>query len=261
MNLDYGKIKRALETNKELVLFLDYDGTLADFSKHPDIVEPNPEVVELVSALIDCENITPTIISGRRLEHIQKLVPLKNIILAGTYGLEIQLQGEKIFKPIDYSKVRPELEALKPEWKSLISDKSSFFLEDKGWTLALHARYAEEKIAEDVLTSAEKVARKKLDPVVFQIKGGHKFLEASPQEANKGQSVKYLMNIIPTQGKTLIYMGDDDKDEQAFDVVQEHGGFAIRVCSNVINNPIEDWRLEEPEAARRWLWDIVDEIC
>jgi trehalose-6-phosphatase len=65
------------------------------------------------------------------------------------------------------------------------------------------------------------------------------------------------MNIMPIENKTLIYMGDDDKDEEAFEVIQSHGGFAIRVCSNVINKPIEDWRLENPKAARNWLWGIV----
>jgi len=56
---------------------------------------------------------------------------------------------------------------------------------------------------------------------------------------------------------TLIYMGDDDKDEQAFEVVQSYGGVAIRVCSNVINSPIEDWRLDDPKAAREWLWNLT----
>jgi len=261
MGLDYKKIEEALESNDQVVLFLDYDGTLADFTKHPDIIEPNSEVIELVEALIKCENITPAIISGRRLAHIQKLIPLENILLAGTYGLEIQLPGDKIFHPIDYSKIRPDLEKFKPQWQSLIDGKSSFFLEDKGWTLALHARYAEEKMADEILSAAKQLARKMVNPDMFQVKAGHKFLEVSPKQANKGHCVKYLMNIIPTQGKTLIYMGDDDKDEQAFEVVQSKGGFAIRVCSNVINNPIEDWRLENPKAARGWLWEIVDEIC
>jgi trehalose 6-phosphate phosphatase len=261
MTLDNKKIEEALESNDQVVLFLDYDGTLADFTKHPDIIEPNSEVIELVEALIKCGNITTAIISGRRLTHIQKLLPLENILLAGTYGLEIQLPGDKIFHPIDYSKIRPDLEKLKPQWQSLIDGKSSFFLEDKGWTLAIHARYAEEKIAGDVLSAAEQLARKIVAPALFQVKAGHKFLEVSPKKANKGNCAKYLISMIPIEGKTMIYMGDDDKDEEAFAVVQSQGGFAIRVCSNVINNPIEDWRLEDPKAARRLLWEIVDEIC
>jgi len=261
MAFDYGKIEQALKNNDHVVLFLDYDGTLADFSEHPDIIEPNSEVVDLVERLIGCNNITPTIISGRRLEHIQKLIPFNNIILAGTYGLEIQLPGDKIYYPLDFKKIRPKLEKLQPIWQSLIHGKPDFFLEDKGWTLAIHARYAEDQLAEPVLREAELTARKTLDRALFQVKPGHKFLEVSPKQANKGQCVRYLMNIIQVVGKILIYIGDDDKDEVAFEVVQSSGGFAIRVCSNVINNPIEDWRLENPKAARRWLGNLVDILC
>ena len=261
MTFTNANLHRALENHDQLVLFLDYDGTLADFSEHPDIVEPNSEVVELIKAIVNCENITPTIISGRRLSHLQKLVPLDNIILAGTYGLEIQLPDNKIFHPLQYKVIRSQLENLKPGWQALIDKKTSFFLEDKGWTLAIHARFAEDQIADEILLTAEKIARKNLDLTKFKVKAGHKFLEASPHQANKMRCVKYLMNLIPIEGKVLIYMGDDDKDEEAFQVVQSHGGFAVRVCSNVINNPIEDWRLENPKAARRWLWGLHNQHC
>ena len=261
MSFHNKKIQYALENNEQLVLFLDYDGTLADFSKHPDIIDPKEEVIELIKALANCKNITPAIISGRRLEHIQKLIPISNIVLAGTYGLEIQMPGNKVYHPLEYQKIRPELKKLKQDWQALIKDTPSIFLEDKGWTLAIHALHAEVQIADEILQNAEEIAHYKLDSSMFEVHPGHKFLEASPQQANKGQCVKYLMNIIPTQGKALIYMGDDDKDEQAFAVVQSHGGIAIRVCSNVINNPIEDWRLENPKAARRWLWKVHSRYC
>lgn len=258
MTVDYGKIQQALKCNDPLVLFLDYDGTLADFSKHPDIVDPNPEVIKLLKALVECESITPIIISGRRLSHIQELIPIQGILLAGTYGLEIQTPGGKIVHRLNFSEIRPYLEKLKPQWQEMIDNKSSLFLEDKGWTLAIHARYAEDQIADAILVRATKAAQNTLPVSVFQVNPGNKFLEASPKEANKGQCVKYLMNILPITDKTLIYMGDDDKDEEAFEVVQSHGGFAIRVCSNVINKPIEDWRLADPKAARNWLWEILE---
>lgn len=257
MTQDYEKIKRNLTRYGRLVLFLDYDGTLADFTKHPDIVEPNAEVVQLVKALVDCENITPIIISGRSLTQLQKLVPIPNMILAGTYGLEIQLPDNEIYYPLKYEKIRPALAELKPVWRGLIEGEDPFFLEDKGWTLAIHARFVDEETAEEILSDAQKVARRKLDSTKFQVKAGHKFLEVSPIQANKGQCLQLLMNKISTKNAALLYMGDDDKDEQAFEVVHSYGGFAIRVCSSMINNPIEDWRLENPKAAREWLWTVI----
>jgi trehalose-phosphatase len=124
--------------------------------------------------------------------------------------------------------------------------------------LAIHARFVDEELADAVLQKAQKVAKSKLDSALFQIKTGHKFLEASPEQADKGHCVKFLMKKLLTANSAIFYLGDDDKDELAFEVVQAYGGVAIRVCSNVINHPIEDWRLESPEAAREWLWTLAN---
>lgn len=261
MKRSFGKIECTLENNDRWVLFLDYDGTLADFTEHPDMVEPNPKVVRLINALIACENILPIIISGRRLEHLQKLVPISNMILAGTYGMEIQFPDNKIYHPLKYDTIRRPLEELKPVWQALIENEELFYLEDKGWSLAIHSRLVDEKITKRILDDAQNLARKELDSTIFQIKAGHKFLEVSPTQANKGKCVSYLVNKLSIENAALIYMGDDDKDEQAFEVIHSFGGVAIRVCSNVINNPIEDWRLDDPKAAREWLWSLTKGCC
>ncbi|MFW5714144.1 MAG: trehalose-phosphatase [Brevefilum sp.] len=257
MALDFKKFKRTLEKNDRLVLFLDYDGTLADFAKYPDILEPNAEVLKLLNALMACENVTTAIVSGRSLAQLQKLIPIPNLIMAGSYGLEIQLNANRIYYPLNFKKIRPALEELKPVWQGLIENESSFFLEDKGWALAIHARFVDEGIAEEILSQAKIVAETRMDLSVFQVNAGNKFLEVSPHQANKGQCVKFLVNKISAHDATLLYLGDDDKDEQAFDVIHSYGGYAIRVCSNVINNPIEDWRLENPKEARAWIWKLI----
>jgi trehalose-phosphatase len=257
MTPDYKKIKRALEKNNRRVLFLDYDGTLADFTKHPDSLAPDPEVVKLLKALSECEAVTPAIISGRGLAQLQELVPISGMTLAGTYGLEIQLPDEELFYPLKYEAIRPALEELKPVWQGLIEGKGPFYLEDKGWALAIHARFVDEGIANAILLDAQMIARRKLDPADFQVNAGHKFLEASPNQADKGKCVEFLLQKISRENVVILYLGDDDKDENAFEVVQSYGGFAIRVCSNVIHNPIEDWRLEDPQTARDWLWTLI----
>ena len=259
MKAGYQQIKEALKKSNRIVLFLDYDGTLADFKKHPDILEPDSEVEKLLRALIKCEKITPAIVSGRRLAHLQRLIPIPDLIIAGTYGLEIQHSDGSVDYRLDYDQIRPSLEELKPVWQSLIAGQGPFFLEDKGWALAIHARHVDEAPAGDILTQAEDSAENMLDSSRFQILSGDKFLEASPTLADKGHCVKYLMGVIPTDEAAVLYLGDDDKDEQAFSVVHHFGGFAIRVCSNIINQPIEDWRLANPAAARAWLWTLAED--
>jgi trehalose-phosphatase len=88
-------------------LFLDYDGTLAEFTRTPDVISPDPRVIELVRRLASSSRIRLAIVSGRRLGDIHALLPVTGIYLAGTYGIEIQTpEGEKIQR-VDYALTRP----------------------------------------------------------------------------------------------------------------------------------------------------------
>ncbi|NMC47158.1 MAG: trehalose-phosphatase [Chloroflexi bacterium] len=254
------KIEKALAEKRELYLFLDYDGTLADFAANPDLVEPNPEIIMLLEALQAHRHIHPAIISGRKLAHIQELVPIKNMLLAGTYGLEMRMPDGKLYHPLDLDLIRPQLEQLKTVWISLLDGQEPFYLEDKDWTLAIHARFARKETAQKIIDRAEQQARRTLDAALFQIQADDKFLEARPWQASKGKCMESLLKDIPVENAGVVYMGDDDKDEEAFAIVQAWGGYAIRVCSNVIKHPIEDWKVANPQAARQWLWSLIDKL-
>ncbi|MDK2981414.1 MAG: trehalose 6-phosphate phosphatase [Chloroflexota bacterium] len=252
MNETDREIRAMLASRPRLRLFLDYDGTLAGFSDHPDQVLAVPEVLEVLRELRDHPAIRTAVLSGRRLAHLEKLIPLDGILLAGTYGLEVRDADGQYTYRLEYQQVRPALEALLPIWQRLIAD-NDIYLEDKGWSLALHARFVEDELAAEVLSKAQAEAERILDRQQFLVLPGHKFLEAAPRLANKRDGVSYLLEIDPPEEESLLYLGDDDKDETAFRVIQARGGAAIRVCTNVINEPIEDWRLPDPQAARAWL--------
>jgi len=260
MNNSDQRIRTLLSSQPRLRLFLDYDGTLADFRDHPDQVEPLAEVIDLLKFLRNSGKIRLAVLSGRRLAHLQTLIPVNGITLAGTYGLEILKADGSLHYRLDYNRVRPALEMLKPIWIELIKDKQGFFLEDKGWSLALHARFAEDAIAADLLKKAQEQAAETLDIKEFRVLPGHRFLEAGPLLADKGEGMKYLLEIDPPEEESLLYLGDDDKDEAAFRVVQSCGGAAIRVCSNVINQAIEDWRLPNPQETRLWLRSLPGQL-
>ena len=104
-----------------LWLFLDYDGTLADFASSPDHIEQNFEVMQLLEKLAHKDTLRVTILSGRRLGHLRNLLPVKGIYLTGTYGIELLTpSGETVYR-IDYGTVRPVLEAIKPQWERILN--------------------------------------------------------------------------------------------------------------------------------------------
>lgn len=261
-----------------LRLFLDYDGTLSDFAPTPDIVEPDPDLVALLHRLARAPAIRTAIISGRRLSHVQKLAPVPGILLAGTYGIELLTPshsglGRRIDR-LDFDAIRPVLEIIKPRWAELIAgdpSRTGFYLEDKGWSLALHARFADPDETDEVLSAARRRATDAVQsraPDLFRLLGGHKFLEIGPRLAHKGRTIEYLLDLPPGHpaahlaewpDASLLYLGDDDKDEEAFEVIQARGGTAIVV----MHRPREtraDYRLESPADTRHWLRALLQQF-
>ena len=254
-------LPRLAETD-HIWLFLDYDGTLADFSPTPDVVTPDGELIDLLARLADKPDLHLAVVSGRRLKHIRKLVPVPGIWLAGTYGIELLAPTGETTYELDYQSIRPALEQLKQRWGSLIAGQSGFYLEDKGWTLAIHARYASNEDAAEILSAARQQANQMLTrtpqnpAAALHLLGGHKFLEICPKTADKGAAFRNILSKDPFIGALPVFIGDDDKDEKAFAVVKTANGLAILVAAEP--RPTQaDFYLETPAAVRDWLASLL----
>ena len=244
---------------ERLWLFLDYDGTLADFAPTPEHATSDPAVVAVVEHLAKCPGVCLAVISGRRLSQVQQLLPISNIVLAGTYGVELQMPDGEVVQRVEFNAIRPALEQLKPRWLAVIGRRRGFFVEDKGQALALHARFAADIEAEQVLSAARASAVELVSPREFRLLEGPRFVEVAPAMAHKGRTVEYLLERVTWPDALLFYLGDDDKDEEAFEVVKAHQGLAMLVAAGP-RATRADGRLASPEEARRWLHELATRL-
>jgi len=247
---------------QSLWLFLDYDGTLAEFAPTPETIKPNPQIAGILKRLASKSGLRTAIISGRRLQDVQALIPVEGIHLAGTYGVELVTPEGNYIQRVDRNTIRPFLETVKPKWAAIVKDKAGFYIEDKDWALALHARFSDDEEAEDVLAMAREIVERELPEEHFRILGGHKFLEAAPLLAHKGRTIEYLLEKFPMPEAKLIYIGDDDKDEEAFEIILEHGGIAIKVVNHThASQPTRaNFTLESPAAVHLWLESLLEKL-
>jgi trehalose-phosphatase len=237
-------------------LFLDYDGTLAEFAPTPDDVYPDQELIDLITQITQQPALKSAIISGRRLEHIQTLIPVKGIWLAGTYGIELQSPEGELIHRLPYEQIRPILETIKPVWENIIGQQDGFYLEDKGWSLAIHAKDAPKLEAQKLLSNARARAANVTEQSPFRLLGGDRFLEIAPKKANKANTVEYLLAENNDHDIYSIYIGDDDKDEEAFQAIKEHAGTAILVSMEA-RKTLADFRLRNPQSVRQWLGELL----
>jgi trehalose 6-phosphate phosphatase len=199
------------------------------------------------------------VLSGRTLSQIQQLLPVPNILLAGTYGVELQTFDGEIVQRAERSVIRPALEQIKPIWQQLIAARTGFFIEDKGWTLALHARFANASEADRVLADAGMSTLRLAASGEFRVLQGPRFLEVAPAIAHKGRTVDYLLDRFAWPGALPVYLGDDDKDEDAFAAIKAQQGVALVVAA--IQRPTRaDAQLVSPQAARAWLTELAEHL-
>lgn len=253
---DLPEIPIQVREAQHLLLFLDYDGTLADFAPTPDIIRPENEVIRRVTQLAARPDITVVVLSGRRLAHILDLLPVEGIWHAGSYGVEMSTPEKATLERLAFKELRPVLDRLRPHWQQMLREREGFYLEDKGWSLALHARFADEMEAEAVLEKARREAARAALEGSFAILDGHKFLEIAPKLANKGSTVTYFLQSPELDGALPVYLGDDDKDEVAFAVVQAAGGVAVKVGDRGETSALI--QLEDHLQARRWLDALLE---
>ena len=240
---------------EKAIIILDYDGTLADFAPNPDVVIPDQQLISLLNCLINHENLKMAIVSGRSLVHIRKLVPLKGIWLAGSYGLEMIDPDGKEIEHLDYDQLRPGIEKIKPYWNDLIQSREDFYLEDKGWSIAIHANGKNKTEVEDVLNQAKLIRV----PEGFHLQGNYHFLELCPPKAEKGQAVKYILSNEKGYQGLPIFIGDDVKDEDAFLECQKHNGLGIIVSQEeIISNA--KYCLPNSIKVREWLEEILNTL-
>ncbi|MFA5356345.1 MAG: trehalose-phosphatase [Candidatus Omnitrophota bacterium] len=223
---NWEKVRKEI-AGKYLMLFLDYDGTLAPIVDRPEdarIPVETREALERLSKIRDCKI---SIISGRALEDISKRVGIKNIIYSGNHGLEIE--GPKIrFKhslSCGYGNLLRNIEA---RLKERLSSERGVFIENKGLSLTLHFRLAKKEAVSYIKTVFHEVVILYLLKNKIKIRPGKKVLEIRPPiEWDKG---KILLWLLARQQASLgdvkilpIYAGDDITDEDAFEVLEGKG--------------------------------------
>lgn len=239
-----------------LTLFLDYDGTLVPIAATPAEAMPDRQLIGLLTRLGKVRSIRTVILSGRPLKDLRRMLPVGGLILGGLYGLEIQLGDQTILREPDRKGHRRSLVMIRDRWSKLTSGLTGFFLEDKGQAVALHARWADAKQAEQVLAAARSAATGLVDDDSFCILEGDRYFEIAPRNADKGASADWLLNGYPIARDLDVAFGDDNKDEMVFATVQRRGGFAIGV-GHRYPLPDVDARLESPDAARSWLHSFI----
>lgn len=222
-DLGYKKIENfisgVLSSNQKLLLAFDFDGTLASIVDKPIDARMDPQVEAKLMRL--SEKSTIAIISGRSMADIRAVLAcFKPRYIIANHGIERDFESNYKFE-LSSALSQNWLQQLVDEYKILNYDGVE--LENKTFSLTIHYRKAKD-------TS---LVERKIKNILAQLKPCPRIVTG-----------KYVLNIVPKdsphKGLALldlmdskhysrsIYIGDDDTDEDVFDLEDERV-FTVRV--------------------------------
>ena len=205
-----------------LALFLDYDGTLTPLVDHPSQAKLAKRVRSALEAIVARPDSSVTIVSGRSLEDLQKLVRIEGVTYAGNHGLDIVGPGLERFRHEDLSIFEKKTAELARSLEDLAV--AGAWVEEKGSTLTYHYREVEDEAQEHLARET----RARILEAGFLPRDAHCAVEARPPVAwDKGHAVHFVLRQrygpAWSESVRVIYLGDDQTDGDAFRVLSGLG--------------------------------------
>jgi len=241
---------RVLKENvgdREIFLFLDYDGTLTPIVETPDRAVLGKEMRDTLNRLK--EVVPVSVISGRSLEDLRKRVAVEGIYYAGNHGAEIY-DGENVIISKETELERQRMNELVEKLKVAFEDIEGVIVEDKGITTSVHFRRVKVKELGRLVRIFNHIIREYSE--TFRVTTGKKVFEIRPISAwNKGEAVQWILGRYG-DGRMPIYLGDDVTDEDAFKVVQGRG-----ISIGVGINCRVDYYLRDYKEVREFLEEVI----
>jgi len=225
-------------------LFLDVDGTLLEFADHPGSVVASPRLRALLPALPRITGGAVALISGRRIEDLDRILAPHSWVAAGVHGLE---RRDGSGRMVSNAGSPQRLSSARELVEEFVRPRTGLWIEDKGAAFAVHYRSRPELEPEVHRFVGELQDRLPADVEVLL---GHSVFEIKPGVVNKGSALAAFMEEPPFAGRTPVFVGDDVTDEAAFTVVNALGGLSVKVGAGATE---AKWRLANVDAVLAWL--------
>ncbi|CDP01436.1 unnamed protein product [Coffea canephora] len=251
---------------KQIVMFLDYDGTLSPIVEDPDRAFMSDAMRAAVRKLAGC--FPTAIVSGRCRDKVYSFVRLAELYYAGSHGMDIKgpSKGSKhkkgaqavLFQPDTANEFLPMIdevyEALLEKTKSTEGAK----VENNKFCVSVHFRCVDEKKWVEL---AQQVKSVLMDYPKLRLTQGRMVLEIRPTiKWDKGKALEFLLESLGYANRKdvfPVYIGDDRTDEDAFKVLKERRqGFGILV-SKTPKETSASYSLQEPGEVMNFLQRLV----
>jgi trehalose 6-phosphate synthase/phosphatase len=241
-------LARDFATRREVLLALDYDGTLVKISSNPERARPDASLRELLVVLAQLRQVEVCIVSGRTQSS-----------LAGWFGeLPIHLVAEhgvwsKRASALDWEcHIDPSTLGWLAEAKSILQTyverAPGAFVEEKTAGLSWHYRLVDPYLGLALARELRVHLVRYFAQAPVSVLAGRKVIELRPHGIDKGSAIRDSLGLLQ-QNVSVAAAGDDRTDEDLFAVLPED---SISLCAGTLATRA-GYRVTGPDQVRRFL--------
>lgn len=203
--------------------FFSFDAALAQRASHGHL-RTNPAARAALIRLCAAPNTRGAVLSGRRVETLQRRLRLHRLGYVGVHGAEVENFGLRLVTEPDLEVAEQAVGRLRKACGRVPAFQApGIVLEDRVWALVLHLRHA---ATADQIAAAEEFGRVAASEGL-RLRRGTQSIEACAQGASVGRAALGLLAGL--RAALPVYVGAGDADEEGFAAVQRFGGITVHV--------------------------------
>ena len=178
--------------NREVFLFLDYDGTLTPIVDTPDMAVLSTDMQDIVQSL--SQKYKVAVVSGRATHDVRSKVLIDQIYYAGSHGFEIVHPNQDVMTHPDVQEVRATILEVYEQLLQELKHVSGALVEDVKYTISVHYRLVSDEDFPKIDNAVENILTKYPQ---LRKTSGKKVFELRPQiNWHKGKAVEWILKDL-----------------------------------------------------------------
>ena len=241
---------------RPLLLMFDVDGTLAPIMSHPSLARVPDETRRIVASMVTKPGVTVVLVSGRAAHDARRVVGVERVWTIGNHGAEVMDPDGDVTVDPEVARYAEPMATTARTIAPLVAPLRGVVVENKGWTLSVHYRGADEALLPRLRAAVDGVVMEN----GLRVTEGKKVLEIRPPvPVDKGTAVYRLARDLGglAEGASLLFVGDDITDEDAFRTLRAQHPNAVTVHVGSHADTAAEFVLTDPGAVHDLLRRIA----
>lgn len=244
-------LRRAVNHESRVALFLDYDGTLREIEREPRAATPTTEIRSLLRRLSQQRDLEVIIVSGRSHHDLEFFFPEPDFACVAEHGAAIRRTGDREWEKWD----RDISYAWKDEIRDLLrlyeQSTPGSWIEEKRTSLVWHHRKTDPEFGTWKAHQLTHELGTMMANEPVKIRQGRKIVEVVSSEISKAIAIRRLLH--ESAYAVVLCAGDDQTDESMFEI-DVPNFISVKIGPDPSR---ARYRLRDPAAFRKFLAQLL----